>query len=130
MKYYLLLISATILGQLFVASIGIYYYQLQNDCIGYWKAAKIFANKQLAVWFVIILFTMIILFVLPDWMDLSLSRATLEAKTTLTRFEKLQKIYRTFAVVYGVGAQWIALLAFKGTRNAILKYGKSNNIQI
>lgn len=130
MKYYLILIVAVFFGQMFVSSIAIYYYQLQNDNLDYFTAAKIYMKKQMAVFFIIFWLTILILFILSDWMNLTLTRVELLSRAKLTRLETIQSIFRSIAAIYGIGAQWVALLIFKGTRNAIINYGKSKGINI
>lgn len=128
MKYYLLLIIAVIIGQTFVAAVASWVFQRKNDNIGYWKAFKIYLHKEVGTFVVILSFTLLVMFVLSDWMDLTTSRAELIKKGALSKFENAQKNFRTYAAVYGVFAQWLAMLFFKGGQKAIENYGKQKGI--
>lgn len=130
MKYYLLLISAVILGQSFLGAISAWVFQRKNDAITYWKALNLYMKKEVGTFVVIVTFTLMLMFVLSDFMDLTKSRAELIAKGQLNRFEEAQKFFRTVAVVYGVFAQWLAYLFYKGGRNAIQNYGKQKGVDV
>jgi ATP/ADP translocase len=122
MKYYSLLMAAVVLGQLFVASLMIYYYQSKNENINYLKASGIYFNKSIARYVMIISFTLLVMFVLSDYMDLNITRAELMIKGELSKFEKAQKNFRTIASVYGMFAELVPLLVYKGVGKAIMQY--------
>lgn len=130
MKYYFLLIAAVILGQTFTGCVSAWYYQRKNEAIGYGKALKVYFHKEIGTFAVIISFTLLVLFALSDWMDLTKTRAELLAKGELTKFEQAQKFFRTVAVIYGVFAQWAALYFFKKGKNAIEDYGKKEGVNL
>jgi hypothetical protein len=130
MKYYFLLLFAVIIGQTFLAAVSAWVFQKGNDNIDYPKALQLYFKKEMGTFFVILTFTLMLMFVLSDWMDLATSRTDLIAKGALTKFEQAQKNFRTVAVVYGVFAQWIAFLFYKGGKNAIEKYGKERGVNI
>jgi hypothetical protein len=124
MKYYLLLIAAVIIGQTFIACVSAWVFQRSNPNIGYFKALRIYLAKEVGTFVVIVSFTIMVMFVLSDWMDLTTSRAELIAKGKLTKFEQAQKNFRTYAAIYGAFAQLLALLFFKGGKKAIETFGK------
>lgn len=127
--YYLLVIAAVVLGQTFTAAYLSWKHQTANDLINYPTAFKIYISKNLGTFAVIITFTMLILFVLSDWMDMNLTKAELIAKGKLTRVESIQRYFKTYATFYGVFAQGIASLFYKGGEKAIKDYGKQKGIE-
>lgn len=124
MKYYLLLLLAVVIGQLFTAAVSIWIFQKDNPNINYFRAVKVYFNKELATFVVIFTFTLLLMFILSDWMDLNVTQFDLRTKTQLTKFEAIQAKYRTYAALYGVFAQSIALLFFRKGKQAIQEYGK------
>jgi hypothetical protein len=124
MKYYLYLLISVLLGQLLVAAIAVYYYQSKNPHINYWKAVQVYLAKSIPVYAVIMAITFIVMFLLSDYMDLNLSRADLIAKDKLTKFELAQKNFRLLAICFGIAAELVALIVYKGVRLAVLDYGK------
>lgn len=130
MIYYFLLIAAVIIGQVFVAAISAWIFQRNNEKIDYPTALKIYFNKEMGTFVVIISFTIIVMFVLSDWMDLTISKAQLLSREKLTKFEQAQSKFRTVAALYGMFAQWAALFVYKGGRNAIANYGKKQGVDV
>lgn len=123
--YYLWLIVGTIIGQTFAATVIVYITQLKNHKISYPKALKMYLKKERGSFMLIISSTILLLFVLPDIFDLNKSREELLANYgTLTKFEYLQTKFRLLAVGYGTFLQSLAVLIFKGGRNAIREYGR------
>jgi hypothetical protein len=129
MKYYTLLLAAVLFGQLFVASLMIYYYQSKNENINYIKASTIYFRKSVARYVMIFSFTILVMFVLSDFMDLNITRADLMAKDKLSKFESAQKNFRTVASVYGMFAELILTLVYKGIGRAIIQYGTKLGIE-
>lgn len=130
MKYYIILLLAVVLGQTFLAAMSAWVFQRKNEAISYKKALELYFKKEVGTFFVIISFTLLLMFVLSDYMDLTKTRAELIAKGELNRFEQAQKFFRTVAVLYGVFAQWLAYLFYKGGKKAIEDYGKTKGIDV
>lgn len=128
MIFYFLLWVAVILGQLFVSNITVWHYQRSNSNINFFQALKVYFQKEVGTYMVITTFTMLLTFILSDWMDLSLSKADLLSKVELNRYEEIQKKFRTYATVYGMFAQLIAGMVYQGGKNAIQQFGKSKGI--
>jgi hypothetical protein len=126
--YYLILIAAVIIGQTFTAAYLSWKYQTANDLIDYPKAFKLYINKNIGTFAVIVTFTLIVLFVLSDWMDMTMTKQQLLSLEKRTRFQEAQLKFRTVAIVYGVFAQLIASLLYKGGELAIKNYGKQKGI--
>lgn len=122
MKYYLILTFAVILGQLFAAAIYIYLWQAKNDMIGYSKASELYVKKNIPAYVIILLFTILIMFVMSDYMDMNLSRAELIAKGRLTRFENIQANFRLYSIAYGVFAEVLIAMLYKKAKNEITNY--------
>ncbi len=128
MIYYFFVLLAVVLGQTFLACIVVAIYQRKNPNINFFKGLKVYLVKEVGTFMTIVMFTCLVLFVLPDWMDLSLSREDLLSKAELTKFEAAQAKFRTYAAGYGVFAQWIAFIFYKGGVHAILNFGKSKGV--
>lgn len=122
--YYLDLIISILMGQLFAASVWTYIFQFNNENIKYWKALKLYLKKERGSIALIISFTIIIMFIIPDWFDLHKSKADLLSMESLTKFEFIQSKWRTFVILYGIFLQSLALLVYKGGRELIKNYGK------
>lgn len=130
MEYYIKLFIAVIIGQTFLAAMSAWVFQRKNDAIDYWTALRVYLRKEIGTFIVILSFTGLVMFVLSDFMDLTKSRAELIAQGELNKFEQAQKFFRTVAVLYGVFAQWLAYLFYKGGRKAIEEYGKEKGIDL
>lgn len=128
--YYLILIAATIIGQTFTAAFLSWKYQLTNDLIEYPKAFKIYLHKNVGTFSVIVSFTLMLLFALSDWMDMSMTKQQLLSIEKRTRFQEAQLKFRTVALFYGVFAQGIASLFYKGGELAIKNYGKQKGVDL
>lgn len=129
-KYYFLLLAAVIIGQTFFASIVSWYYQRNNPNITYWRAFGIYLHKEVGTFIVVLSFTLVLMFVLSDYMDLNVSRQELILKDQLNKWEKLQKNFRTWAIIFGVFAQFFAILFYKGGIKAITDFGKEKGIDV
>lgn len=125
MEYYVILFAGIIIGQTFTAAFLSYIIQKKNEKITYWKSLGIYLKKEFGSFMVVITLTAILLFILPDWFDLRVSREELRMRGMLTKWEQAQTKWRTISIGYGVFAQVIAFVFYKGGRNAILNYGKS-----
>ncbi len=130
MKYYLLLWVAVVVGQLFFTTVAVWVWQRKNPYINYVPALKKYVNKEVGTYIVIFFTTLLLMFILQDWMNLNISKAELLVKEKLTRFEAAQMKFRTYATGYGVFAHLIALIVYRGGKNAIEQFGKSKNIDI
>lgn len=130
MKYYLLLIAAVVIGQLFFSVVSVWYYQRSNPQIDFFKALQVYFKKEIGTYIMIFCFTLLLMFVLSDWMDLHATRHDLLLKEDLNKFEQAQIKFRTYATCYGVFAQFVALYFYKGGKDAIDKFGKSKGIDI
>lgn len=130
MKYYFLLLAAVIIGQTFTGCISAWFFQLKNDKIDYLTALKLYFRKEFGSFFVVLSFTVLLMFILSDWMNLNTSRAELLAKGELTKFEKAQVYFKTVAVIYGAFAQWIAYFFYKKGKTAIEQYGKKHGVDV
>ena len=128
MKYYALLFLAVIIGQTFVACVVVWVEQRKNRKLGYFKALKLYLEREVGSFMTILSFTAMVMFVMSDWMNLKLTKEDLLLKETLNKFEAAQVKFRTVAVCYGVFAQWIAWLFYKGGVHAIRNYGKTRGV--
>lgn len=130
MSYYLLLWLATIVGQLFFATAAVWFWQRNNSKIDYFKALRVYFHKEVGTYVFVFTSTVLLTFILSDWMDLSKTKSDLIAKGELTRFEYWQLRFRTAATIWGVFAHLIAAVFFKAGKVAIQNYGTSKGVDI
>jgi len=127
---YVLLVLAVIIGQTAKAAFSIWKHQSNNENIGYWTAAGLYLKKNIGAFIAVLSFTFVLLFVLSDWMDMTLTKQELASKAVRTKFEEAQLKFKTVAIVYGLFAQGIASLFFKAGEKAIKDYGKAKGIDV
>lgn len=130
MKYYLLLWVAVIIGQLFFAVAAVWVWQKKNPNINYFQALKVYFEKEVGTYTLVLAATIIISFILSDWMDLSISKQELMSKNELTRFEYWQAKFRTAATIFGTFAHLLAAIFFKSGKEAIVKFGRSKGVNL
>lgn len=117
--YYALLVLAFVIGQTFFATVCAWYLQKDLPNISYWQALIIYFKKEMGGFVVAVSLLTILLFILPDFMNLRVSTAELQQKGVLTKIEMAQKYFRTVAVAFGVCAQWLAFYLFKRGKKGI-----------
>lgn len=129
-KYMVLLIIAVGLAQSFVASVAIYFWQRKNPDINYKQASGIYFHSNVGRYVVVAISLLILCFVLSDWMDLSLSHAELLAKgkDALTKAEKIQLQFKSWAIGVGAFIEVIAIALYKTGLDKILNYGNGKGI--
>lgn len=127
--YYSNLIIAFIVGQLFFTAICSFYLQKNLPNVDYWTAFKIFLKKEFGGLVVAISFVLMLLFVLPDFINLQMTREELLKKENLTKVEQAQIWFKTIATAFGIFAQWIPFIVFKRGKKAIEDYAKQKGIE-
>lgn len=125
-KYIGLLIIAVALAQAFIAALAVYFAQLKNNEINFAQAIRTYAKSNLARYVLVAVCVAIISFLLSEYMNLSLSRADLLKKgfKELTRTEKIQLHFKTYAVCVGAFIELIAVIFYRAGFNSIAKFGK------
>lgn len=127
--YYIQMMSGFIFGQLFFMAICSYFIQKKLPNIDYFAAFKVYFKAEFGGFVVAISFVFLLLFVLSDFIDLTLTRQELlEKKETLTKFELIQKYFKSFSAVLGIFGQIIPFIALKKGLKAIRDYSKQNGL--
>jgi nicotinamide riboside transporter PnuC len=116
------------IAQALVTGIGVYIWQLKNSNIEYWQAVRLYYKKSKGRYVIVLLATIALMFMLTDWMNLNMTRAELLAKGALTRTEKIQLQFKTWALGIGSVIEVAAMLFYRGAIQAILNFGKSKGI--
>lgn len=130
MKYYLLLWVAVIIGQVFVSTVVVWLEQRKNPNINYLQALREYYKKEVGTYIMVLATTIVITFVLSDWMDLKVTKEILASKEKLTRFEQWQMKFRTYATGFGMFIQLIAPLFYKGGLKAVSDFGKTKGAEM
>jgi cbb3-type cytochrome oxidase subunit 3 len=119
MKYYLLLIVAWVLGMLLYTSITIW--RLQKDLpIDYMGAAKAYFKKEIGGYIVSFVFMFIVVFILPELININMSRAELMDKDHKTIAEKAQVMFRIASTILGMFSLHVAYSIYKVGKKAII----------
>lgn len=126
--YYSNFIGGFIIGQLLFAAICVFYLQKKTAGLNYRGALNIFIQKEMAAFVVAIVFVTAVMFVMPDFLDLRLTREALASRAQLTALEKAQFYFRAVSLVVGFLAQWIPFIVFKRAIKAANDFTKANNI--
>lgn len=118
MKYYLLLIVAWVLGQALYTAITIWRIQKNID-IDYFPAAKAYFKKEVGGYIVSLVFMLIIVFVLPELINMKMTRDELISKGNKSLVEKGQIVFRCVATLLGMFSLHVAYSVYKGGKKGI-----------
>lgn len=119
-NYYFLSIIGFIAAQAFMASLMVYLYQKEKD-IKYGSALKIYFDAEIG-WFVIALCGLfVVLFILPDIINLDIKKEDLKNKVVISWKEKAQLYFRLTVVFVGAFVQYIGFKFRKTGKAAIDK---------
>lgn len=129
-KYISLLIVAVFLAQAFIAAFAVYYQQLKNPNIDYWKAVQLYFKANKGRYILVAVCVLIVSFVLSDYMNLELTRQELLAKgwKELTRTEQIQVRFKSYGIGLGAFIEIIAVLLYKAGFKSIVDFGKAKGI--
>lgn len=118
--HYFLVILAFLIAQFFMASVNVYIYQKEKD-VDYWTALTSYFKSEIG--FFIVGFAAIfgIMFILSDFVDLSITRADLLSLEKLSLKQNLQLYFKTTAFFVGAFIQYIAFVFRKKGKQAIDK---------
>lgn len=120
MNYYILTIIGFMCAQFFMASLQVYDYQKSKD-ITWWNAMKVYSSAEFG-WFVIAFFgLLLVLFILPDLINIDIKQSDLFDKDLLTWKEKAQKYFRITIVCLGAFIQYLGFKLRKTGKQAIDK---------
>lgn len=105
-QHYYDVLFAFLLAQLLMVSVNVYFYQKQKE-ITYWLALKTYMWAEIGYFIIGIVAVCGLLFILSDFIDLSISRKDLLTKETLTWKEDLIVYFKTTAFCVGAFLQYI-----------------------
>lgn len=116
--YYLLLIVAWILGQGLYTAITVW--RLQKDLpISYGAAFRAYVVKETGGYVVSLIFMLIIVFLLPEFLNLKMSKSDLLSKDERTWIERVQLYFRTASTLLGMFSLHIAYSIYKKGKKEI-----------
>lgn len=119
-NHYLIVLEAFILAQLLITSIMVYDYQKEKK-INYWNALGTYLTAEIG-YFVVGLFAIIVvLFILSDFIDLSITKEDLRSIKDRNWKQNLQLYFKTGAFVISSFIQYIAFTFRKKGKIAIDK---------
>lgn len=98
-----------ILAQALVASIMVYKYQKEKT-IEYGVALQTYFKAELGYFIIGVIGIIVILFILSDFVDLSITKKDLLSKNSLTWKENLRLYFKTASVGIGGFVQYLAFL--------------------
>jgi|CXWL01.1.fsa_nt_gi hypothetical protein len=118
--HYLLVLAAFLLAQLLMTSIMVYNYQKEKS-IKYWNALGTYMNAEVG-YFVVGFFAIFsFLFILSDFIDLSVTKEELQSITDRNWKQNLQLYFKTGAFLISCFIQYIAFTVRKKGKAAIDK---------
>lgn len=128
MNNYVMLAVAWIIGQLVYASVSVYILQKNLSTIGYWEAVRAYFKSEFGNYVIAFSGLLLLMFIMPDFLDPSIKRADLLNKEVLTFKEKLVIYQRSFAVGISAFIQHLLYVGFKKGKKAIHDYAAKNQI--
>jgi len=105
--HYLQVLLAFLIAQLLMASINVYGYQKKKE-IEYMVAVKAYFKAEVGYFIIGFFSVLAVLFILSDFIDLSITREDLLSKETLTTKEKMQAFFKTTSLGLGAFIQYLA----------------------
>lgn len=108
-QHYFTVLLAFLLGQLLITSIQVYIYQ-KDKHIEWLPAMQAYMKAEMGYFIVGFSTVLCICFILPDWIDLSITKEDLKSMANKTWKENLQLYFKTASLIIGSFAQ---LIAFK-----------------
>lgn len=117
---YFQIFAAFILAQFLMASINVYNYQKEKD-IEYFKAFGAYLKAEVGYFIIGLASVLILMFILPELVDLKINRTDLLSKEKLSWKENIQVFFKCTAIVIGGFIQYIAFALKKKGKAAIDK---------
>lgn len=118
--HYVIMFLGFILAQLLITSIMVYHYQKEKN-ISYGSALTAYMKAEIGYFIIGIIGISTILFILSDFVDLSITRKDLLTKESLTWKENLRLYFKTASILIGGLVQYIAFVYNKKGKIAIDK---------
>ena len=127
--WYLYLIISWVLGQAAYTAINVWRLQ-RNLPIGYWESMKAYCKKEIGGYVVSGIAMLIVIFILPEVMNLQMTRHDLMTKTEKTLVEKAQIWFRITNIILSALSLHIMYALYKGGRKAIENAARVKGIDI
>lgn len=125
--YYLLLVIAWVLGQIFYTSVSVW--RIQKDLpIDYWTAAKAYCKKEIGSFIMSASLMCIAVFILPELINIHMSKNDILSKAARTKIETAQLYFRSVATVIGAFSQHIAYMLYKRGKKAVIDESKKMGV--
>ena len=126
--YYLLLIVSWILGQAMYTAITVWRLQ-KSLTISYVPALKAYVKKELGGYVVSGVFMVVVVFLLPELLNLHMSRNEILTLEQRSWAEKVQLYFRSASVVLGMFSLHIAYSLYKKGKKEILEADRKAGIE-
>lgn len=130
MNNYLVIAVGWFLGQLGYAVVSAYVIQRKVEGINYPQALKVYLKSEVGSFAMAFAALLIVMFIIPDFIDVRVTRADLIDKEKLTLKEKIIVFIRTASVIFGGFCQHGLFVAFKRGKRAIEQYAEKNNVDL
>lgn len=118
MIQYIQLFFGFILGQSLMMAMNVYTYQ-KDMYIEYKQAVKAYAKAEVGYFIIAGIGLLVMLFVMSDFLDLTISKEDLKQLDVLNLKQKLQLYFKTGSVLLGMFIQFIAFKVRKTGKEAI-----------
>lgn len=119
-NHYFIVLLAFLLAQLLITSICVYDYQKEKN-IRYWQALWAYLQAEVGYFVVGLMGICCVLFILSDFIDLSVTKEELRSITDRSWKQNLQLYFKTGAFVISSFIQYIAFTYRKKGKVAIDK---------
>jgi hypothetical protein len=118
--HYAMMFLGFVLAQLLITSIMVYHYQKEKS-ISYGAALTAYLKAEVGYFIIGIIGILVILFIISDYVDLSITRKDLLTKGGLTWKENLRLYFKSLSILVGGFVQYIAFVYNKKGKIAIDK---------
>lgn len=125
--YYVYLIIAWILGQSLYTAITVWRLQ-KNLTISYIPAFKAYVKKELGGYIVSGIFMLVVVFILPDFLNLKMEKSELLSIEQKSWAQKVQLYFRTAAMLLGMFSLHIAYSLYKRGKKEIINADKKAGV--
>ena len=119
-KHYLIMLLGFFLAQLLMVSIMVYNYQKEKD-VPYLVALRTYLKAELGFFIIGLLGISVVLFILSDFIDLSVTKKDLQSIEGKSLKQNLQLYFKTASIIIGGFIQYIAFVYKKKGKAAIDK---------
>lgn len=118
MTQYIQLFFGVILGQLLVTSVMVYDYQKEKN-ISWIQALKVYIVAETGYYVIAAVGLIACLFILSEFLDLSLTKKDLRTQESLSLKQKLQLYFKTGSLIIGMFIQYIVFKVKNKGKEAI-----------